>query len=72
MTAAYVDVRVPYDFGMLLSLDEIRNDGVGWLATFVGKPSTHGNRFSVPVRDDVAAQMKPGREYLFVLAEERP
>jgi hypothetical protein len=54
---------------LLLRLDSVRNDGVGWTATFHGKPDTHGNSITVPVSAEQAAWLEPGEQYYFVLAE---
>jgi hypothetical protein len=50
---------------ILLRLDSIRNDGVGWQATFYGKPDIVGNSISVPASEDQARALTPGSQYLF-------
>lgn len=56
--------------GLLLRLDRVTNDGVGWMATFFGKPDCHGNHLSVPISPEHAEELRPGKQYLFVLAGE--
>jgi hypothetical protein len=50
---------------ILLRLDSVRNDGVGWQATFYGKPDIVGNSISVPVSEEQALALTPGQHYLF-------
>lgn len=51
---------------MQLRLDSLRKDGVGWKATFYGKPDVVGNSLTVPISAEHAERLEVGGQVLFV------
>lgn len=58
---------------ILLRLDTVFRDSVGWMATFYGKPDIHGNTISIPVSRTDAHKLEKtvGKQFLFELKEIR-
>lgn len=61
----------PVPFGMLLRLESVQQSDVGYSAYWSGKPFVHGNTFGVPISEEAAKVLVPGKQYLFVMVEEQ-